>query len=136
MSFVVQRNQFDLEGLFQALGDKTRLRILNLIGDQELCVCYFVEILGGPQSKISRHLAYLRSSGIVSARRDGKWMHYRICIPPHAGAAQIMRQTLAALKDEKTMQADLARLAKACCSPKPIPALEGAPLPTFVQITT
>jgi ArsR family transcriptional regulator, arsenate/arsenite/antimonite-responsive transcriptional repressor len=133
---VVQRNQFDLEGLFQALGDKTRLRILNLIGDQELCVCYFVEILGGPQSKISRHLAYLRSSGIVSARRDGKWMHYRICIPPHAGAAQIMRQTLAALKDEKTMQADLARLAKACCSPKPIPALEGAPLPTFVQITT
>jgi ArsR family transcriptional regulator, arsenate/arsenite/antimonite-responsive transcriptional repressor len=136
MSFVVQRNQFDLEGLFQALGDKTRLRILNLIGDQELCVCYFVEILGGPQSKISRHLAYLRSSGIVSARRDGKWMHYRICIPPHAGAAQIMRQTLAALKDEKTMQADLARLAKACCSPKPIPALEGAPLPTFVQVTT
>lgn len=133
---MVQRNQFDLEGLFQALGDKTRLRILNLIGDQELCVCYFVEILGGPQSKISRHLAYLRSSGIVSARRDGKWMHYRICIPPHAGAAQIMRQTLAALKDEKTMQADLARLAKACCSPKPIPALEGAPLPTFVQITT
>jgi ArsR family transcriptional regulator, arsenate/arsenite/antimonite-responsive transcriptional repressor len=133
---VVQRNQFDLEGLFQALGDKTRLRILNLIGDQELCVCYFVEILGGPQSKISRHLAYLRSSGIVSARRDGKWMHYRICIPPHAGAAQIMRQTLAALKDEKTMQADLARLAKACCSPKPIPALEGAPLPTFVQVTT
>lgn len=133
---MVQRNQFDLEGLFQALGDKTRLRILNLIGDQELCVCYFVEILGGPQSKISRHLAYLRSSGIVSARRDGKWMHYRICIPPHAGAAQIMRQTLAALKDEKTMQADLARLAKACCSPKPIPALEGAPLPTFVQVTT
>jgi ArsR family transcriptional regulator, arsenate/arsenite/antimonite-responsive transcriptional repressor len=133
---VVQRNQFDLEGLFQALGDKTRLRILNLIWDQELCVCYFVEILGGPQSKISRHLAYLRSSGIVSARRDGKWMHYRICIPPHAGAAQIMRQTLAALKDEKTMQADLARLAKACCSPKPIPALEGAPLPTFVQVTT
>ncbi len=133
---VVQRNQFKLEGLFQALGDKTRLRILNLIGDQELCVCYFVEILGGPQSKISRHLAYLRSSGIVSARRDGKWMHYRICIPPHAGAAQIMRQTLAALKDEKTMQADLARLAKACCSPKPIPALEGAPLPTFVQVTT
>ena len=130
------KSQFDLEHFFQALGDKTRLRILNLMGDQEICVCYFVEILGGPQSKISRHLAYLRSAGIVSARRDGKWMHYRICMPPHSGAAQIMQQTRAALKDEKAMQADLARLAKACCSPKPIPALEGAPLPTLVQIIT
>jgi ArsR family transcriptional regulator, arsenate/arsenite/antimonite-responsive transcriptional repressor len=133
---VAQRLQFDLQRFFQALGDKTRLRILNLMGDQEICVCYFVEILGGPQSKISRHLAYLRGAGIVSARRDGKWMHYRISVPPHTGAAQILRQTLAALKDEKTMQADLVRLAKACCSPKPIPALEGAPLPTLIQITT
>lgn len=133
---VVQKPQFDMERFFQALGDKTRLRILNLMGDQEICVCYFVEILGGPQSKISRHLAYLRSAGIVAARRDGKWIHYRISIPTHAGAAQILRQTLAALKDEKTMQADLMRFAKACCSPKPIPALEGAPLPTLVQITT
>lgn len=133
---VAQIRQFDLERFFQALGDTTRLRILNLMRDQEICVCYFVEILDGPQSKISRHLAYLRSAGIVSARRDGKWMHYRISMPPNAGAAQILRQTLAALRDEKTMQADLVRLAKACCSPKPIPALEGAPVPTLVQITT
>lgn len=133
---VAPKPQFDLERFFQALGDKTRLRILNLMGDQEICVCYLVEILGGPQSKISRHLAYLRSAGIVAARREGKWMHYRISIPPHAGAAQILRQTLTALKDEKTMQADLVRLAKACCSPKPIPALDGAPLPTLVQIAS
>jgi ArsR family transcriptional regulator, arsenate/arsenite/antimonite-responsive transcriptional repressor len=128
------QRQFDLERFFQALGDTTRLRLLNLMGDQEICVCYLVEILGGPQSKISRHLAYLRSAGMVSARRDGKWMHYRISTPSHAGAAQILRQTLAALKDEKAMQADLARLAKACCSPRPISALEGAPVPTLVQI--
>lgn len=133
---VAQKYQFDLDRFFQALGDKTRLRILNLMGDQEICVCYFVEILGSPQSKISRHLAYLRSAGIVSARRDGKWMHYRISTPAHGGAAQILRQTLAALKNEKTMQADLARLAKARYSPRPISALEGAPLPTLVQITT
>ena len=133
---MAQKHQFGLERFFQALGDKTRLRILNLMGDQEICVCYFVEILGGPQSKISRHLAYLRGAGIVAARRDGKWMHYRIAIPPHAGAAQILRQTLAALKEEKAMQADLLRFAKACCSPKPIPALEGAPLPTLIEITT
>lgn len=133
---VAKKSQFNLERFFQALGDETRLRILNLIGDQEICVCYFVETLGCPQPKVSRHLAYLRRAGIVAVRRDGKWMHYRIEMPPHEGVAQILRQTLAALKDEKTMQADLMRLAKACCSPKPIPALEGAPLPTLVQITT
>ncbi len=111
------KKAYDIERFFQALGDNTRLRLLNLMDDQEICVCYFVEILGGPQPKISRHLAYLRSAGIVEARREGKWMHYRIVMPPHIGAAQVLRQTLAWLKDEKTMQADKARLTKACCSP-------------------
>ena len=120
---------FDVERFFQALGDTTRLRLLHLMGDQEICVCYFVEIVGGPQSKISRHLAYLRSAGIVAARREGKWMHYRIITPPHIGAAQILRQTLGWLKDEKTMQADRARFTKACCSPSKYALLEGAPLP-------
>src|SRR5213082_2998160 len=59
----------DLVDLFQALGDPTRLRILNLLAAGELCVCYFVEILGDPQPKISRHLAYLRRAGVVDARR-------------------------------------------------------------------
>jgi ArsR family transcriptional regulator len=123
------KSAFNLERFFQALGDNTRLRLLNLIGDQELCVCYFVEILGQPQPKISRHLAYLRSAGIVAARREGKWMHYRIVMPPHIGATQVLRQTLAWLKEEKPMQADRARLNKACCAPKKSAALEGAPLP-------
>jgi ArsR family transcriptional regulator, arsenate/arsenite/antimonite-responsive transcriptional repressor len=124
---------FDLERFFQALGDGTRLRALNLMGDQEICVCYLVEILDQPQPKISRHLAYLRTAGIVAARRDGKWMHYRIVMPPHIGATQILRQTLAALKEEKEMQSDRARLTKACCALKKIPALEGAPLPIKVE---
>jgi len=127
------KHTFNVERFFQALGDNTRLRILNLIGDQEICVCYFVEILGGPQPKISRHLAYLRSAGIVAVRREGKWMHYRIVTPPHIGAAQILRQTLGWLKEKKTMQADRARLTKACCSPAKYALLEGAPLPTTIQ---
>ena len=90
--------RFNMERFFQALGDNTRLRLLNLMGDQEICVCYFVEILEQPQPKISRHLAYLRNAGIVEARRDGKWMHYRIVTPPNIGAAQVLRQTLAWLK--------------------------------------
>ncbi len=127
------KKAYDFERFFQALGDNTRLRLLNLMDDQEICVCYFVEILGGPQPKISRHLAYLRSAGIVKARRESKWMHYRIVMPPHIGASQVLRQTLALLKDEKTMQGDKARLTKACCSPSKYALLEGAPLPTPVN---
>jgi ArsR family transcriptional regulator len=126
---------FNVERFFQALGDNTRLRLLNLMGEQELCVCYFVEILGQPQPKISRHLAYLRSAGIVAARREGKWMHYRIVMPSHIGATQVLLQTLAWLKEEKAMQADRSRLSKACCAVKKTAALEGAPLPIALEST-
>jgi len=128
------KSQFDLARFFQALGDRTRLRLLNLIGDQEICVCYLVDIIGAPQPKISRHLAYLRSAGIVAARREGKWMHYRIVMPPHAGAAQILKQTLETLKQEKPMQADQARLSKACCTPQKMVTLESAPRPQHVAV--
>lgn len=133
---MAKKNKFDIERFFQALGDTTRLRLLNLMADQEICVCYFVEILGGPQPKISRHLAYLRSAGIVEARREGKWMHYRIVMPPHNGAAQVLRQSLAWLKDEKTMQADNARLTRACCSPAKYALPESAPLPISIANTS
>jgi ArsR family transcriptional regulator, arsenate/arsenite/antimonite-responsive transcriptional repressor len=121
-----------MQQFFQALSDNTRLRLLNLIGEQEVCVCYLVEILGSPQPKISRHLAYLRNAGIVSARREGKWMHYRIAMPPHIGATQILRHTLDWLKEDKAMQADKTRLAKACCSPAKYD-LAGASLPTALS---
>jgi ArsR family transcriptional regulator, arsenate/arsenite/antimonite-responsive transcriptional repressor len=130
------KQTFHVERFFQALGDNTRLRLLSLMGQQEVCVCYFVEILGAPQPKISRHLAYLRSAGIVAARREGKWMHYRIVMPPHIGAAQILKQTLDWLKEEKAMLADRARLMKACCSPSKYASLDGAPLPTTIQETS
>ena len=126
-------SQFKLDRFFQALGDQTRLRLLNLMGDQEICVCYFVEILGQGQPKISRHLAYLRRAGVVAARREGKWMHYRIEAPSHAGAAKILRETLAVIREEKAMQTDLARLGKACCAPQRVSALEGAPLPVQID---
>ncbi|MGA8781452.1 MAG: ArsR/SmtB family transcription factor [Terracidiphilus sp.] len=125
-----------MERFFQALGDNTRLRLLNLMEDQEICVCYFVEILGQGQPKISRHLAYLRRAGIVEARRNGKWMHYRIVVPPNDGAAQVLRQTLAWLKTERAMQADRMRLSKACCSPAKFSALQGAPLPSSIDFST
>jgi ArsR family transcriptional regulator len=124
---------FDIEQFFLALGDRTRLRLLNLMGDQELCVCYFVEILEQSQPKISRHLAYLRRAGIVAARREGKWMHYRITMPLNPGAATVLRQTLAWLTGEREMQQDRARLSQACCRPARFVALQGAPRPAVAE---
>jgi ArsR family transcriptional regulator len=131
-----KNKSFDMERFFQALGDNTRLRLLNLMGDQEICVCYFVEILGQPQPKISRHLAYLRSAGIVAARREGKWMHYRMVMPPNIGAAKVLQQTLAWLSEERSMQGDRARLWKACCIPGKFATLQGAPLPVSIEPIT
>lgn len=120
---------FDLAGLFGALADPTRLRLLNLLNGREVCVCYFVEVLGQSQPKISRHLAYLRRAGIVSARREGKWMHYSIQRPSEEGAAAILDATLAQLKRDPQMQSDLAVLTKACCSPQSFVSLQAAPVP-------
>jgi ArsR family transcriptional regulator len=128
-----RQKAFDIERFFQALGDNTRLRLLNLMGDQEICVCYFVEILNQPQPKISRHLAYLRNAGIVTTRRDGKWMHYRIVMPPNERAAKVFKEILQWFKEEKTMQADRAKLTKACCTPEKFVTLLGAPLPTPIE---
>ena len=122
----------DIERIFQALADRTRLRLLNLIGDQEVCVCYFVEILALPQPTISRHLAYLRRNGLVLARRQGKWMHYRIAVPATPFARQVLIDTLRWLSADKQLQQDRARLTGACCAPQKFVALQGAPLPAHV----
>ena len=78
--------------------------------------CYFVEILQQSQPKISRHLAYLRKAGVVIARRDGKWIHYRIEMPQDAAAAAILDEVLRALECDPEMLADAKRLSRACCS--------------------
>lgn len=124
---------FDLALFFAALSDRTRLRLLNLMDGREVCVCYFVEILAQTQPKISRHLAYLRRAGIVSARREGKWIHYRIVAPVHPGAARLLSETLSVLRNERAMQADRTRLEKACCAPQKFALLESAPVPTPVS---
>jgi ArsR family transcriptional regulator len=122
--------------LFTALADRTRLRLLNLLAGRELCVCYLVEVLGQSQPKISRHLAYLRQAGIVSARRQGKWMHYRLVWPANAGAARIFDATLASFRDDREMRADLARLASACYAPERFVTLHGAPSPAHINVDT
>src|SRR5260221_8267421 len=89
---------FAVNLLFRALAAPTRLRLLNLIADREICVCYFVEILGMSQPKISRHLAYLRRAGIVATRRQGRWVHYRMNPPKDRLGLSILRETLVHLQ--------------------------------------
>ena len=106
-----------MQTFYTALADRTRRRILNLIREQEICVCFLTEVLEISQPKISRHLAYLRNAEIVSARRDGKWMYYSINEPEDSYAAQILQGTLDWLKSQNRMQRDYERLTLICSSP-------------------
>ena len=121
--------EYSIALLFKALADDTRLRLINLIGDDEVCVCFFVEVLKINQPKISRHLAYLRRAGVVAARREGKWIHYRLVDPPNRHAANIFREVRAGLAEDPAMKGDRARLERICCAPQLPVQLQRAPIP-------
>src|SRR5688572_14425810 len=90
----------DLESLtsvYAALADPTRLRILSLLGDGEICVCHLHASLDVPQPTASRHLAYLRKAGLVEARRDGIWMHYRVARIDNPVIESVVKAALHAL---------------------------------------
>jgi len=130
----MSKSKLDVALFFRALADRTRLRLLNLIADREVCVCYFVEILGMNQPKISRHLAYLRRAGLVQARREGKWMHYRISEPADATAKAVLQGVRGWLEQDEAMKKDRARLDIICCAPKPPARLRNAPLPAKAKL--
>jgi len=124
---------FDKELFFRALADRTRLRLLNLMQTDEVCVCFFVEILKTNQPKVSRHLAYMRRAGIVGARRDGPWIHYRIVEPTDADAARVLKEVLSWLANDHEMQRERDRLVKVCCAPQLPVRIQGAPRPAGLQ---
>jgi ArsR family transcriptional regulator len=128
-SIEMTKNKYNLESLFSALADRTRLRLINLLGDSEVCVCFLVEILKTSQPKISRHLAYLRQARVVVARREGKWMHYRLSEPPDEHAARIFREVRASLTEHPEFQRDTEKLEKVCCAPTLPVQLRRAPRP-------
>jgi len=121
--------EFDKELFFRALADRTRLQLLNLLRTDEVCVCFFVETLKTNQPKISRHLAYLRRAGIVGARRQGQWMHYRVVEPADADAARVLKEVMSWLANDQDMQRDRERLIKVCCAPQLPISIKGAPRP-------
>jgi ArsR family transcriptional regulator len=100
-----------LEQLFLALSDKTRLRLLALMSGGEVAVGYLADELSLSQPKISRHLAYLRNAGLVSTRRDGKWIYYAIDRPLNASADHVLMETLRSLGgDVRSAPAEPVRL--------------------------
>lgn len=108
-----------MEQLFQALADGTRLRILGLLLAGEVCVCDIHESLRIPQPKASRHLAYLRRSGLVEARREGLWMHYRLADAGDPIARTIRDAVIHTLGHIDTVRKDAERLEQrtGCCVP-------------------
>src|SRR5436190_6985289 len=123
---------YELENVFKALADKTRLRILALLGNNEVCVCHIHDSLGLPQPTVSRHLAYLRRSGLVAARRDGVWMHYQVSrsLSPVmrsivSAAVDALQQLPDTTQDRKQFQRSFGQLyvldspaGGACCAPR------------------
>jgi len=102
----------DLVAIYQCLCDRTRLRILHLLLSGPLCVCHFQNVLKEPQVKVSKHLRYLRESGLVEAERCANMMIYRLPAKPPAQ----LKANLACLQDcvqeEKVFREDAARLRK------------------------
>jgi ArsR family transcriptional regulator len=110
-----------LESLFRALADATRLRILRLLMAGEVCVCDIHDTLKIPQAKASRHLAYLRRAGLVTTRREGLWIHYRLAEPADPLVAAIADATTHVLGHVESLKKDAERLEKrtGCCPPSP-----------------
>ena len=110
----------DLEALtsvYAALADPTRLRILSLLRDGEICVCHIHAGLDVPQPTASRHLAYLRKAGLVEARRDGVWMHYRLAPIGNPVVAAVVSTALHALTHAAVSGKDGRRLHMALSAP-------------------
>ena len=105
---------------FKAFADPTRLRLLNLIGAGEICVCHLVDILGEPQPKVSRHLAILRRAGLVTSRVEGPWRHYALPARPTGLAGTLLGCVRSCLREVDELQGDLRSLkalrARGTCS--------------------
>jgi ArsR family transcriptional regulator len=118
--------------IYQCLCDTTRLRILSLLTKGELCVCHFQEILGEPQVKVSKHLAYLRTRGLVESRKEANWVIYSLPAKP----TRELSANLACLQDcvhedpifrrdtekRRKLAGSISESSPACCPPKPLKA--------------
>ena len=104
-----------VDRMFRAFSDPTRLRILNLLLTGELCVCDIVSTLRIAQPTVSRHLAYLKSAGLVESRRDGLWMHYKLATPRSVFHEKLIECLGCCVQEVPQLAKDAKRLQPRCC---------------------
>lgn len=122
----------EMETMFMALADRTRLRLLNLMAGGEVCVNYFTEAIGESQPKVSRHLAYLRNARLVDTRRHGKWIYYSIRWPDNDAFGSVLNATLSALSNDPESRSDSARLSALTDGRKSM-SIEASTAPAFSE---
>jgi ArsR family transcriptional regulator len=106
-----------MAALLKACADQTRLRLLNLLAQEgEVCVCHLVDVLGTNQPKVSRHLAYLKRAGLVSDRKDGLWVHYRLTESLAEHAQRLLACLNSCCADAPEMQSDVKALRQVCAA--------------------
>lgn len=106
-----------MTALLKACADPTRLRLLHLMAREgEVCVCHLVDVLGTNQPKVSRHLAYLKRAGLVSDRKDGLWVHYRLTDALSEHARRVLDCLNSCCAEAEEMQRDIAKLHKVCAA--------------------
>ena len=119
-------NAMGLIQIYECLCDLTRLRILNLLTEGELCVCHFQEILGEPQVKVSKHLAYLKARELVVARKEANWMIYSLPAKPSRELSVNLACLQDCVREDVSFRRDLERRRKlassiaespVCCGP-------------------
>jgi ArsR family transcriptional regulator len=112
---MVATSKISVDQMFRAFSDRTRLRILNLLRGGELCVCDIVRVLDLPQPKISRHLAYLRRAGLVTARKEGLWMHYQLATAKGEFHQSLMTCLACCFASVPELARDVSKLKMTCC---------------------
>ena len=108
----------DVDPVFRAFADPTRLRILNLLQQrEEICVCDLMSVLDLPQAKVSRHLATLRKAGLVDTRREGPWIYYRLTAADTPFHTKMLECLACCLAEVPELQGDCSALARTICTP-------------------
>ncbi len=122
----MNRRLEEMETVLKAAADRTRLRILGLLLGGEVCVCHICDSLKIPQPKASRHLAYLKRAGLVTARKEGLWVHYRLARPADDILGTVLASVTHCLTHLSVTTQDRQRLEKAtgCCVSLPDVRLE------------
>ena len=112
---MMKTNSVEPELLFKTLSDPTRLRLLNLLAEGDVCVCDLHGTLSLDQPKVSRHLARLRSAGLVDVERNGKWMHYRLARQGDPLVRNVLAGLRAWMRQHPWLNSERGRLEKVCC---------------------